>query len=130
MWEWKNVFVYNLWKQPQWNHFNIMHAAQSPFYLFIISSIIKLYDFVWQNSIRSNGLYVFLNSSGDPCSLSKFDLLEEKNWSCLLHNLLYMDVLLIFTLTIFHQICFSIFCYSVTNKHPNNDLTIISKLFL
>jgi len=100
------------------------------FFNIFISSIIKLYDFVWQNLIRSNGLYVFLNSFGNPCPLSKYDLLEEKNRSCLLHNLLYMDVFLIFTLTSFHQKKFSIFCCSVTNEHPKNDLTIISKFFL
>jgi hypothetical protein len=44
-----------------------------------------------------NGLYVFLSLFGDPCPLCKYDLLEENNPSCLLHNLLYMEVILKFT---------------------------------
>jgi hypothetical protein len=35
--------------------------------------------------IRSNGLYVFLNSFGDPYPLCKYDLLEENNPFYLLH---------------------------------------------
>jgi hypothetical protein len=49
------------------------------------------------NLMSSNGLYVFLNSFDDPCPLCKYDLLEENNPSCLLHNLLYIDVIFIFT---------------------------------
>jgi hypothetical protein len=50
-----------------------------------------------QDLMRLNGLYiVFFNSFGDPCPLYKYDLLGKKK-SCLLHNLLYMDVIFIFT---------------------------------
>jgi hypothetical protein len=44
----------------------------------------------------SNNLYVFLNLFNDSCPLCKYDLLEENNSSCLLHNLLYMGVNFIF----------------------------------
>jgi hypothetical protein len=44
--------------------------------------------------MRSNDLYVFLNSFGDFRPLCKYYLLEENNASCLLHNLLYMNVIL------------------------------------
>ncbi len=45
---------------------------------------------------RSNGWYVFKNPFSDCHSLCKYDLLEENNSSCLLHNLFYMDVIFIF----------------------------------
>jgi hypothetical protein len=44
-----------------------------------------------------NGLYVFLSLFGDPCPLCKYNLLKENNPSCLLHNLLYMDVIFKFS---------------------------------
>jgi hypothetical protein len=40
-----------------------------------------------------NGSYVFLSLFGDPCLLCKYNLLKENNPSCLLHNLIYMDVI-------------------------------------
>jgi hypothetical protein len=39
------------------------------------------------------GLYVFKNSFDDFSPLCKYDILEEYNPSCLLHNLLNMDVI-------------------------------------
>jgi len=48
--------------------------------------------------MNSIGWYVLNNSFGDPWPLWKYDLLEEDNPSCLLDNLLYMDVIFVFTL--------------------------------
>jgi hypothetical protein len=42
-------------------------------------------------------LYVFLNSFGNPCPLYKYDILEKKNPSCLLHNKLYRKAIFIFS---------------------------------
>jgi hypothetical protein len=63
-----------------------------------IVSIIAKEDERWKmmpwnehNSIRSNHLYTFQNSFGDPCPLCKYDTLKNNSY-CLLHNLLYMDI--------------------------------------
>jgi hypothetical protein len=49
---------------------------------------------VWWDQM---GNYVFKNSFGDAYLLCKCDLLKEKNQSHLLHNLLYMDAIFVFT---------------------------------
>jgi hypothetical protein len=49
--------------------------------------------------MRSNGLRVnFKNPLNDYCPICKYDLLEKKkNPSCLMHNLLYINVIILFT---------------------------------
>jgi len=50
-----------------------------------------------QDLMKSNGLYVFLNSFGDLCIFYKYNIIEENKPFCLLHNLLCMDIIFIFT---------------------------------
>jgi hypothetical protein len=63
-----------------------------------IVSVIAKEDERWKmipwnehNLIRSNHLYTFQNSFGDPCPLCKYDTLKNNSY-CLLHKLLYMDI--------------------------------------
>jgi hypothetical protein len=52
-------------------------------------------------------MYVLLNWIIDLCLLCKYNLLEEKKSSCLLHNLLYMDVIFIFLFIYCHSIFYA-----------------------